>query len=400
MVDAGGPRVPTPAPAPDLVATRLRLALEAAQLGLWDWDLATGGLVWDERSAAMYGTTLAESTGSIADVAARVHPDDLEAVWDALQDAIDRAGAVDVEFRVIWPDDSVHWLYGRGQALIDATGAVTRVLGINADVTGQVRERERARQAEQQAAQASRRLAETLQRSLLTDPPQPPGLEIAVRYRAAASDAQVGGDWYDAFATGDGGTTLVIGDVAGHDRNAAAAMGQVRNLLRGVAQALGEPPAALLAALDRALTALELPILSTAVLAQLRRDDDGDGWRLVWSNAGHPPPLLLHPNGQAQLLTREADLLLGLDPATGRADHELELPTGATVVLYTDGLIERRGESLDDGLEHLRRTGGQLAGLPAERLADALLDQLAGNADDDIALLTLRLPEQTGHAGS
>ncbi len=120
-----------------LVQARLRLALEAAQMGLWDWDVVTGHLVWDERSAAMYGTTLAESTGSIADVDARVHPQDLPRVRAELSGALESLGAVDVEFRVVWPDGSVRWLYGRGQALVDQRGVAVRLIGVNVDVTEQ-----------------------------------------------------------------------------------------------------------------------------------------------------------------------------------------------------------------------------------------------------------------------
>lgn len=120
-----------------LVQARLRLALEAAQMGLWDWDVVTGRLVWDERSAAMFGTTLAESTGSMADVDARVHPQDLPRVRAELSGALESLGAVDVEFRVVWPDGSVRWLYGRGQALVDERGVAVRLLGVNADITEQ-----------------------------------------------------------------------------------------------------------------------------------------------------------------------------------------------------------------------------------------------------------------------
>ena len=104
-----------------LVEARLRLALEASEMGLWDWVPTTGSLTWDERSAQMYGT-LAESSGSIADVDARVHPEDLDHVRAALSGAIEVAGAVDAEFRVVWPDGSTHCPYGRGQALVGRNG--------------------------------------------------------------------------------------------------------------------------------------------------------------------------------------------------------------------------------------------------------------------------------------
>lgn len=135
-------------------------------------------------------------------------------------------------------------------------------------------------------------MSETLQRSLLTDPPQPAGLQIAVRYRPAAQQAQAGGDWYDAFLTTDGTLCLVIGDVAGHDRDSAAAMGQLRNLLRGIAYTLCEPPAAVLTQLGPGLRDLAVDSLVIAVLAIVHQDPEqaAAGQRaLRWSNAGHPP---------------------------------------------------------------------------------------------------------------
>ena len=104
-----------------LVEARLHLALEASEMGLWDWDPTTGSLTWNERSAQMYGTTLAESSGSIADVDAQVHPEDLDHVRAALSGVIEVAGAVHAEFRVVWPDGSTHCPYGRGQALVAVT---------------------------------------------------------------------------------------------------------------------------------------------------------------------------------------------------------------------------------------------------------------------------------------
>ncbi|MEX2290537.1 MAG: SpoIIE family protein phosphatase [Mycobacteriales bacterium] len=250
-------------------------------------------------------------------------------------------------------------------------------------------ERIQTRSAERSAAAATRRMSETLQRSLLTEPPQPPQLQIAVRYRPAVRDAQIGGDWYDAFVTSDGSTSVVVGDVAGHDRDAAAAMGQIRNLLRGIAYTIGKPPAAVLSALDRALRDLAVDSLATAVLARI----EGDGPRRVlrWSNAGHPPPLLVQPDGAVHVLRTPADLLLGLDADTVRRDHQRDIEPGATVLIYTDGLVERRHTDLDEGVHQLAEVVQELAGEELEALCDALLERLGSPAEDDIALLALRV---------
>ncbi|WP_432510142.1 PP2C family protein-serine/threonine phosphatase [Kineococcus sp. SYSU DK001] len=256
----------------------------------------------------------------------------------------------------------------------------------------QTLQRLRAQERERRAAAAERRLSETLQRSLLTRPAQPDQLQIAVRYLPAAARARIGGDWYDSFLAPTGDLTLVIGDVAGHDRDAAAAMAQVRNLLRGVAQTLRRPPAALLTGLDRAMRTLEVQALTTTVLAQVHQTPEQAtrGVRtLHWSNAGHPPPLLLDPDGDVRLLETEPDLFLGLDPATPRHDHAVDLLPHATVVLYTDGLVERRGAGLQEGLTWLcERVRGQQH-RSAEDLCEHVLADL-GRPEDDIALLVLK----------
>jgi serine phosphatase RsbU (regulator of sigma subunit) len=263
----------------------------------------------------------------------------------------------------------------------------------------QALQRIRATEAQREAALAVQRLSETLQRSLLTQPPAPDDLQIAVRYQPAAQEAQVGGDWYDAFVTAAGSTLLVIGDVTGHDRDAAAAMGQVRNLLRGIAYDSNDSPAVILTRLDEALRGLDLDTLATAVLARVEQSqgDVARGIRrLRWSNAGHLPPLLRHPDGTVGTLTSEPDLLLGLHASTMRSELVTTLLPGATLVLYTDGLVERRDASLDEGIHRLAEVLTEHGHRDPEVLADILLERIdtEGN-NDDIALLVLRAGPRT-----
>ncbi|SCF28806.1 PAS fold-containing protein [Micromonospora mirobrigensis] len=243
--------------------------------------------------------------------------------------------------------------------------------------------------------QAQRRTSETLQRSLLTEPPPTAGLTVAVRYHPAAEHEQVGGDWYDAFPASDGAATLVIGDVTGHDRRALAAMAQIRNTLRGVAYLMGAPPAGSLAALERVLAGLKVEALASTVLVHLWAPGQVGGdprrARLVWCNAGHPPPVLIGPDGAARLLSRPVDPMVGLGIGRSRRDHQLLLDPGSTLVLYTDGLVERRHEVLDEGLERLRAAAARLHHLPVEEFGDALLAELADVPSDDIALLAVRV---------
>ncbi|WP_457071591.1 MULTISPECIES: SpoIIE family protein phosphatase [unclassified Modestobacter] len=242
-------------------------------------------------------------------------------------------------------------------------------------------------------------MAEGLQRSLLTDPPEPDHAEIVVRYLPAAEAARVGGDWYDAFLQPNGSTMLVIGDVVGHDTAAAAAMGQVRSLLRGIAVYSDAAPAEVLRGLDTAMTMLQLDTIATAAVARFEQTDDERErgvTRMIWANAGHLPPLALNPDGSVAVLADwKADLLLGVDSATVRTDSVVTLDRGATVLLYTDGLIERRDADLDTGLDRLRTALAELAERPLQQLCDELIERLVeGKPDDDVALVAVRLHPQ------
>ncbi len=236
--------------------------------------------------------------------------------------------------------------------------------------------------------------AEALQRSLLTRLPEPDHLHVVARYVAAADSAQIGGDWYDAFLQPDGASVLVVGDVMGHDIAAAATMGQVRNLLRGIAYDRDESPAELLTRVDRSLRGLQLETLATVVLARIEQtgpDAERGLRRLRWCNAGHPPPVLLTPDGTVRFLDTPGELLLGLDPSTERTDHEVPLEPGSTVLLYTDGLVERRDSPLEHGLARLRRALAGLHDRPLDELCDELLARmLPQRSEDDVALVAVR----------
>ncbi len=258
-------------------------------------------------------------------------------------------------------------------------------------------------QAVQRAVLAAERrsAAEVLQRSLLTRLPEPDHLELRSRYVPAAAGEHVGGDWYDAIVQRDGSTVLVIGDVTGHDMAAAAHMGQMRGLLRAFAYDRDEPPAQVVTRLDRALAGLGVDGLATLVLGRIEQVPadtaqagaaGGRGLRrLRWTNAGHPPPLLLLADGSTQVLTSEAEMLIGLLPDAERSDHLVALPPGSTVLLYTDGLIEHRGRSLEDGIDDLRRVLSSCRDLSVEELLDRVVVDLVGDSpEDDCAILAVR----------
>ncbi|SDE29804.1 PAS domain S-box-containing protein [Blastococcus fimeti] len=257
----------------------------------------------------------------------------------------------------------------------------------------QVLVRIRATAAQRAAAVAAQVMSETLQRSLLQQPPTPESLQLAVRYQPAAQGAHVGGDWYDAFVTTRGATVLVVGDVTGHDVEAAATMGQLRNLLRGMAYDSDDSPAVLLGRLDAAMSGLHVGTLATAVLGRIEQHGTAERpvWRLCWSSAGHLPPLLRRADGTVEVLDGRPELLLGLDPDAVRSERLVELQPGDTVLLYSDGLVETRAADLDQGIARLAAALGRHGDLHPEELCDRLLADVAPGAnDDDIALLALR----------
>lgn len=269
-------------------------------------------------------------------------------------------------------------------------------LRLVAATLGQTLDRVEALAAERRVAAAERVMSETLQRSLLGRPQSVGGCRVAVRYQPALDLAQIGGDWHDSFPLPGGRLALVIGDVAGHDQQAAAAMAQTRNLLRGIAHTLDGDPAAALTALDRALLGLEVETFATSVLATLDLPVPGvDGASprrtLRWANAGHPAPVLLTPDGAARLLDPTPELLLGVHAEVERSDHQVELDPGSTVLFFTDGLVERRSHLIDEGLDAVVAAMSGMAHLDPEALCDHVLERVDPSTDDDLALLCLRV---------
>ena len=237
-----------------------------------------------------------------------------------------------------------------------------------------------------------RRVAETMQRHLLPQLPRVRGLEMAARYLSAPRASQVGGDWYDAFVLPDGATALVIGDVVGHDLDAAAGMAQIRNMLRAYTWDCPDPPSVIVDRLDRAVVHIAEASMATMVLARLGGSGGGP-WQLCWTNAGHPPPLLVSHDGQTSFLDDGHGLLLGTGLSPTRTDAVVSLPPLTTVVFYTDGLIESPSRSIDDGLARLCRYSAALARRPLGPFCDQILRHVRPrDNEDDVAMLALRIP--------
>jgi serine phosphatase RsbU (regulator of sigma subunit) len=187
---------------------------------------------------------------------------------------------------------------------------------------------------------------------------------------------------------------LVIGDVMGHDIEAAAAMGQVKTLVRGIAFDRLEEPAGVLRRVDHALVGLAVPAMATALVCRIEQtqDERAAGMRrLRWSTAGHPDPMMLRPDGTVDDLVAPVGPPLGIGWLGPRSDGVVEMPEGSTLLLFTDGLFERRGIPLDEGRERVREVLARSAGLPLDALCDRLLVEMLGKGvEDDVAVLAVR----------
>ncbi|MBE7702296.1 SpoIIE family protein phosphatase [Oerskovia sp. Sa1BUA8] len=244
----------------------------------------------------------------------------------------------------------------------------------------------------QESLDRERRAALQLQDSILTPPVQPDGLRIDVRYRPASREIHVGGDWYDAFELSCGCAFVVVGDVVGHDVSAAATMGQLRGVMRGIAYDSDESPAAILDRTERTTKGLRVAAVATVAAARIGRAGPAGDRELTWACAGHLPPVLLRADGHAELLERHNDRLLGVGTDSRRSDHTALLHPGDVLLLYTDGLIERRGERLRDALRRFPLVVEEIARSSREGLVDALLARLVPQAsEDDIALVAVEV---------
>ncbi|WP_406841477.1 PP2C family protein-serine/threonine phosphatase (plasmid) [Streptomyces sp. AHU1] len=237
----------------------------------------------------------------------------------------------------------------------------------------------------------TQRIAERLQRSLLPELPRADGLNMAARYAPSQTTAEVGGDWYDSFLLPTGHTTLIIGDVTGHDLKAAVTMSQLRNMLRGIACDRQEPPEKILHRMDVAQHSLYPGTTATCIYAIIHGPEGGP-WKLDYAVAGHLPPLLVTHDGDTHYLDGGRSHLLGVSTDLPRTSATESLPAQSTLLLYTDGLIERRHESLDHSLTRLRQHAAALARETPDTFCDELVTGLAPDSTDDVALLALRLP--------
>jgi PAS domain S-box-containing protein len=365
-------------------------AQQLARLGSWELDLSTGRVEASDEFVRILGRNAEElqRMGFPALVSEVVHPDDRSLVMAAIDGA--RAGSdLRYEVRALRPDGSEVYISVHGVVVSEEHHPLV-LRGSVQDVTERREAAEalaRAKAATEVAAR-EHEIADQLQRSLLPERSfNLRHLEVATYYRAGVAGTQVGGDWYDVVELGEGRTALVVGDVMGRGVAAAAIMGQIRAAVRAYAR-LGLPPAVLLESVDAVVRDLAPDQIVTCVYAVF----DPADLMLRFANAGHLPLLVRYADGSSARLGGEPHPPLGVG-APFPITHEVHLPPGASVLLYTDGLVERRGEDLESGIESLLQLAAGLE-VPLEEMPEALVRARLpeGFTEDDVAVLVARVP--------
>lgn len=359
-----------------------------ANLGWGDWDLVSGEIYWSEQLYRIYERDPRLGPLSREESEALAVAED-EPLREAATAAFRRNERVDITTRVRIAGRVKH-LRSVVDAVRDAEGSPLRIYGIVQDVTEQEDGARRLAEVERRLAD-EHELAGRLQRIILPIPKGPielPGLKVAVRYLPAGQEGLVGGDWYHAAELGDGSVLLAVGDVAGHGTPAATTMAQLRHALRALAVTTTEP-AELLRHLNRLTCDLQrdTPELSaTAVIARF----DPMSRRLVWAQAGHPPPLLSRA-GRTAPLGRPQGTMLGVVDDAHYQTATLDLRIGDLLMLYTDGLVEHRRRGVDDGMASVMAAMDEAVAASPQQPLGRLLSRLRqANPDDDTCILAVR----------
>jgi serine phosphatase RsbU (regulator of sigma subunit) len=299
---------------------------------------------------------------------------------------------------VLGPDGQVEWIIHRGEDVTSfilsharprEDGALSDAVAMEVELYARARELKRLNEELRQAHARERQVALTLQEAMLHSPHLARHRDTAVRYLPAVGTLNVCGDWYEVVDLPENRFAVAVGDVVGHGLEAAAVMGMLRSALSASLRAV-EGPARALDVLGLYARYVEGALATTVVQAVV----DTHAGRIMYSSAGHPPPILVHQDGACDLLDQATDPPLGARPKhVPRPQADLPYTPGDTHVLYTDGLIERRGEDIDAGLQRLTDALARHARRTPERLADALLAHLgvSSGARDDIALVVIRL---------
>jgi len=370
------------------------------RIGGWQENLLTGRPDWTDAVFALFGLPARAGTAiSLGDLHSFVIGADVPALRE-FRDTLLRTGRpASTTFRIVRADDgSVRQIRVFAEPVLGPAGTAESVRGAFQDITTEYQTRVVLAATQDQLADSEHRaeeehlLAVRLQRAILPPSAQPveaAGIEVAVRYRPAGPGHLVGGDWYDTQLLPSKDVLVVVGDIAGHGIDAVTGMVAARNCLRGLA-ITGAGPGELLAYLNSALCHLIDGVVGTVVCGLYRPAERV----LRWSRAGHLPPVLIR-DGQATTLPLPQGVLLGSDPDARYEEFTTPLAIGDTMLLFTDGLIERRDIPITEALDEFARRAAQrfqATAVPsAARLADHVLAHAASDTGDDACLVAVRI---------
>ncbi|GGK02996.1 transcription antitermination regulator [Pilimelia anulata] len=374
------------------LARLLQHAQRLGRIGGFEEHIGTGDIAWNSQLHELYGLPAGAGPIPLARLARHAHADDAGTVERFLRTVLHHRRPASTAFRLHRPDGIVRHIRVVAEPVLDGHEHMVGVRGAYQDISAQhwtevalAATREQLAHTAQESAERNR-LALQLQHAIMP-PTQGPieacGLRVGVRYRPAEKDHLVGGDWYDAVVLPSKQVLLCVGDIAGHGIDAATGMVVLRNALRGLATT-GAGPGQLLAWLNVVAHHLTKQVTATAVCGLY----DPDSATLRWARAGHLPPVLVS-GGAARMLPQIPGILLGALADSEYAEHEVQLGAADTLLMYTDGLIERRGDSLEDALSQLLDTAAR----PATGL-DNLLEQLLtftnADTDDDTCIIAVQ----------
>ncbi|MEU1706975.1 SpoIIE family protein phosphatase [Streptomyces sp. NPDC005706] len=379
----------------ELQEQRLSDVQRLGNLGWANWNLVTEETAWSAQAFAVLGRDRTRGPVALAGLPGLAVPEDAPALRRAITQLCGRAKPFDVPFRIQGPLGVRH-LRMVAEAVTEPDGTVAEVHGFVQDVSAQrsvelaLAESERAMLLQHGVLQAERALATRLQHALLPLPSKPvqlAGLRIEVAYLPAQSGVHVGGDWFSAIELPEDSALFVVGDVAGHGVGAVATMAQLRFTAKGMVSTGSSLTGALARLNQLLLQSRDARSTATMVLARY----DHAARVLSWTQAGHPPPLLVR-DGEIRYLDRPRGMLLGASTTPVYESAEIRLEPGDRLLLYTDGLVERPGEGIDAGLARMAEAVLAHECGAAGSLEALLAAMLPGERRDDVCVLDIRMP--------
>ncbi|UUN30480.1 SpoIIE family protein phosphatase [Streptomyces sp. FIT100] len=376
---------------PLMSLTRVLGRLE--NLAAFEDDLIAGTSRWSEQAYRIFGLDPAAPAVPLRRLAPQLHRDETDKLHDLLTELTERRHGAHTVVRVVREDGGLRHVRIAAEPLLTG-GVLTGITGVYQDVSAQHHTEialsatyDRLTAAQTQAA-LRHQLVVQLQQAIVPEVPvlqRLHGLEVAARYRPAAEEYRVGGDWYDVLPLPGGRVLVAVGDIAGHGIDSVTGMVALRNALRGLAFT-GHSPARLMSLLNEVTLHTHGHPTATAVCALY----DPAERSLCWASAGHLPPLLLR-DARARFLDPPRNILLGAVPSAEYAQRVTPLAPGDTLMLYTDGLVERRHTGLDESLAGLRRAAERLGRGGLDERTDRLLASVTGDTDDDTSLVVVRV---------